>query len=283
MIQWHHRAPSGNSDLRASIYAGDIYQLPATVASRQAVEEARELLRDGLGVDEPRRAHQELSPDQLFARIGRIRRVMFLERHWHQHVHAMVESCGFDAKYMAVDPIRLRVISHRGHENPRAKAVYLPHRDTWYAHPQAVITWWIPLHDLGPEETFWLYPERFDRAIANDSEIFNYDDWVRDGWELKIGWQQRDSGIRARYPSIVGKVDEGPARGFATQSGENLLFSGSHFHATRKQCADRTRYSLDFRVVDLRDLESGRGAPEVDRRCRGSAMRDYVRLADVHT
>ena len=61
-----------------------------------------------------------------------------------------------------------------------AAPVYHPHRDIWYSHPAAMIVWWIPLDDLAPDETFELYPERFAAAVANDSEIFDYGDWVRD-------------------------------------------------------------------------------------------------------
>ena len=46
--------------------------------------------------------------------------------------------------------------------------------------------------------------------------------------------------------------------------GEVLLFSGAQFHRTLPQARGRTRFSLDFRVVDLDDHARGRGAPNAN-------------------
>jgi len=210
----------------------------------------------------------------LFARIGRVRKALYLRPSFHDAVRDVIGALGIDPARVAFDPLRLRVICHRGHENPLAAPVYHPHRDTWYGHPRALIAWWIPLDDLAADETFVFYPERFAAPVANDSEIFDYGDWVRDGWELKIGWQKL--GADARYPRAAPGVDGGRAVGFACRAGENLIFSGAHFHATLPQATGRTRYSLDFRIVDLDDHAAGAGAPDVDNRSRGSALRDYV-------
>src|SRR2546421_9567588 len=40
-----------------------------------------------------------------------------------QAVRDLVAECGFDAARTAFDPIRLRVVMHRGHENPKAAPV----------------------------------------------------------------------------------------------------------------------------------------------------------------
>ena len=188
----------------------------------------------------------------------------------------MLDALGFDSARIAFDPLRLRTVLHRGHDNPAAAAVYYAHRDTWYAHPMSAITWWIPLDDLSPDETFVFYPEKFRSAVPNNSEIFDYDAWVRDGWSLKIGWQDPDSGRRARYPGVTGDLDPGPALDFSCRAAENLLFSGAHFHRTLKQATGRARFSLDFRTVFLDDEAAGLGATNVDGRARGTALPDYA-------
>lgn len=273
------QAPATRAGLRSALYGGDIFLLAPTEASRRAVAAANEVLAAELAVSDIRAAHRELDEAAFFERIGRVRRALFCDPAWHAVVEAVVDDLGFADGPFAFDPIRLRVVAHRGHENPRARSVYYPHRDTWYAHPAAVVTWWIPLHDLGEAETFWLYPDAFERPIDNDSEVFDYRDWVRDGWELKIGWQQRDAGLTARYPGVVGRPSPGRALAFACRRGDNLLFSGAHFHQTRPQSLGQTRYSLDFRVVSLADSRGGLGAPNVDNRSRGSALVDYTRAA----
>jgi hypothetical protein len=258
------------------VYDGDVFLAPPTDASQRLVAAARAGLAEALDCapDDVRDVPQQISNDELFRRIGALRKELYLEPRFHDAIRDVIAAYDFDPARVAFDPLRLRVIRHRGHENPLAAPVYHPHRDTWYAHPRALIAWWIPLDDLAEHETFVFYPDRFAAPVANDSEIFDYDDWVRDGWELKIGWQKL--GTDARFPRSAPGVDGGRAVGFACRAGENLVFSGAQFHATLPQATGRTRYSLDFRIVDLDDHAAGAGAPNVDNRSRGSALRDYV-------
>lgn len=264
--------------LRRAVYDGDVFLMPDTRASRQLVLDARAALADALGCrpDEVRDVPQQIGNAELFARIGTLRKTLYLEPQFHAAVREVIAAYGIDPARVAFDPLRLRVIRHRGHENPLAAPVYHPHRDIWYSHPPALIAWWIPLDDLAPEETFVFYPERFAAPVDNDSEIFDYGDWVRDGWELKIGWQKLEAGATATYPRAAPGADGGRAVGFACETAQNLVFSGAQFHATLPQATGRTRFSLDFRIVDLDDHASGLGAPNVDNRSRGSALRDYV-------
>lgn len=268
--------PGRNEALRCALYEGHVFLAEATEPSRTLAERVRRRLSETLGPD-PREAQHRMSNDELFDRLGPLRRELYCDAEYHEALRTVIGALGFAPHEVAFDPLRLRVVRSRGHaEIPAAKAVYYPHRDTWYAHPQTLIAWWIPLDALGPEETFVFHPERFRQPVPNDSEIFDYDDWVRDGWELKIGWQRKESGLTARYPGIVGEVDGGPAVGFRCQAAQNLLFSGAHFHRTLPQATGRTRFSLDFRLVHLGDEAAGLGAPNVDARSRGSALRDYV-------
>lgn len=272
-----HRAPAATpSETRLALYDGDVFLLPSTDASRAMVEAARAELTRALGTSDVRSAAHALDEEPFFATIGAVRRAIYLEPRFHELARAMMAGAGLAPDEVAFDPARLRVIASRGDENPRAAPVYYPHRDTWYAHPQSVITCWTALDDLAEDETFVFHPERWRAAVANDSEIFDYDAWVKDGWGLKIGWQDRQSGSTARYPAVVGALDAGRAVGFSCRAGEVLLFSGAHLHRTLPQATGRTRFSLDLRAVHLGDHAGGLGAPNVDGRSRGSALRDYV-------
>ncbi len=263
--------------LRRGIYRGEVYLQPPTAGSLALVGRVRARLVQALG-PAPREAQHRMSNDELFTRLSPVRRELYCDPSYHDTLRALVVEQGGDPRSVAFDPLRLRVVRSGGHVDvPAARAVYYPHRDTWYAHPQTSIAWWIPLDDLDEEETFVFFPERFARPVPNDSEVFDYDAWVRDGWELKIGWQNTDAGLKARYPGVVGEVDRGPAVGFSCRRGQQLLFSGAHFHQTLPQTSGLTRFSLDFRLVHLADTEAGLGAPDVDGRSRGSALRDYVR------
>lgn len=271
------RMPVGEEGLRA-VYDGEVLLTEATAASLRLAEAAQELLRDALGA-QPREAQHHMPNSAFFEALKPVRRALFCEPAFHRMVAEVIEAAGLSAERFAFDPARLRVVKSGGGDEPAARAVYHPHRDTWYAHPMGAIAWWIPLDDLGPEETFEIYPEWWSRPVPNDSEVFDYGDWVRDGWELKIGWQKRDSGLTARYPTVTEPVDGGEPIRFGCRRGDNLLFAGAHFHRTLDQRSGRTRFSLDFRAVHLDHHAAGLGPRNVDGRSSGSALVDYVRGA----
>jgi hypothetical protein len=280
----HSDPPADNLAVREALYNGTVFRLPPTATSLQLVDNVLAELDRELGDGGPIRQAQFRYPDdEFFRRAGRLRRLFYMGPTYHQRVRSLMAECGFVAERTAFDPIRLRVVAHRGFENPRAAPVFYPHRDTWYANPQAQITWWIPLHDLAEPETFIFYPDYFAQSVANNSEVFDYTEWTRNGWSFKVGWQDPEAGARAIYPTVQGEIDHGTEVHFTCQAGEVFLFAGAHFHQTVRNMTGQTRFSLDFRTVDLADHATGSGAPNVDNRSRGSAaaVRDYVQPSDA--
>src|SRR5690606_23038728 len=63
--------------------------------------------------------------------------------------------------------------------------------------------------------------------------------------------------------------------------GGPLLFSASHLHSSIPNTSNETRFSIDFRVVNLKDLRTLDGAPNLDCKCTGSAIDDYLRAGDL--
>jgi hypothetical protein len=269
--------PSDNEEVRRSLYRGAIYQLAPTPASQRLVSDVLALLEGELGKGGPlREAQFRLSGEDFFRCVGRLRKVLYLEGRFHEAVRALMAEIGFAPPENAFDPLRLRVITHAGRDNPKAAPIYYTHRDTWYSNPQAQVSWWLPLHDVCEEETFVFYPDFFERAVPNESGLFNYDDWIRDKRELKIGWQNPDAGRQSLYPSAPEPEEPGTVRHFSCRAGEILFFAGAHLHQTRGHHSGRTRFSVDFRTVHLGDYQRGLGAPNVDNRSTGSALQDYL-------
>ncbi len=64
-------------------------------------------------------------------------------------------------------------------------------------------------------------------------------------------------------------------------AGGAILFSGAQMHSTVPNTSGLTRFSIDFRTVDLADLEGGLGAPKVDTYAMGTSLRDFRRARDA--
>ncbi len=174
--------PASNPSARTALYDGSVFLLPSTTETLELVARVVELLEQELGADF-RHTQFHVSSEEYFRRIGVLRKRIYTEPQFHQLVEAIVEVTGFELNETAYDPARLRVVAHAGHENPAAAPIYYGHRDTWYSNSQSMITWWIPLHDVTPAETFEFYPDDYLRPVNNDSERFDFQEWVSDGQE----------------------------------------------------------------------------------------------------
>jgi hypothetical protein len=90
-------------------------------------------------------------------------------------------------------------------------------------------------------------------------------DW---GLEL-IRARQRgeDAGKAAAIPVVPepsAPVDTTAELRLVVEPGDLLCFSGAHLHASVPNTSGVTRFSLEARTVDVDDVASGRGGPNVD-------------------
>lgn len=274
------KAPEDNSQLRQSIYNGDIYKLSPTKESLEIVDRAIQLIKEEFKTEDIRTKYLSMDKDEFFYAIGRLRKKLFKENHLNNLLVSLLNNLNFNQEDYMIEQLRLRAICHDGHLNPKAAPVYFPHRDTWYSHPQSLIVFWFPLDDLNANETFEFYPEFFNKPVHNDSEYFNYNEWTRNGEEKKIGWQNINTGIDSLYPTLKDNLKPHEKINFSCKKGEILIFSGSQYHKTIPQSLGTTRYSLDFRLVNLEDYKNNLGAPNVDNKSQGSALVDYISLAE---
>lgn len=272
--------PRSVDELRARLYQGELFILQATPESLAFVDAAQseidEVFRD---VGNARSAHLHLGKDEYFEKAGMLRRKIYKGPRFHILIANLLSALGFADSRTGVDPARLRVVLPGGHENPAAAAMYYGHRDTWYANPQAMLTWWIPLHDVDASNSFCFFPEHFDKPMKNDSEVFNFQRWVEQDEKKLIGWQDKNTGLTARYPQLL-EEPTGTQIPVKCGRGEILLFSGQHLHRTYQHNCELTRFSLDFRTVDFVDQERGKEAINTDNRSTGAWNKKFLALQD---
>jgi hypothetical protein len=68
---------------------------------------------------------------------------------------------------------------------------------------------------------------------------------------------------------------------FLPPPGGLIVFSSSQLHETVPNTTNFARYSIDFRTVHYDDVVARRGATNLDSRCTGTVMRDYLRASDL--
>jgi hypothetical protein len=152
-----------------------------------------------------------------------------------------------------------------------------PHRDTWYSAPSCQLNWWLPIYEIEPNNSMGFYPRYFGEAIKNNSEIYNYYEWntknrASASNHVKTDTREQPKAQQALEPVTVR---------FLPPPGGIILFSGAQLHETVPNTTNSARYSIDFRTVHLDDVVQRRGAPNVDARCTGTTMRDYLSASNL--
>ena len=84
-----------------------------------------------------------------------------------------------------------------------------------------------------------------------------------------------------KQPSPEEPIEFDPQIRVVTPVAGVLVFSAAHLHSTVPNTTSRTRFSIDFRTVNLDDLTEPRGAANVDSECTGTTPRDFVQASDL--
>ena len=84
-----------------------------------------------------------------------------------------------------------------------------------------------------------------------------------------------------KQPGPEEPIELDPQVRVVTPAGGTLVFSAAHLHSTVPNTTVRTRFSIDFRTVNIDDLLEGRGAPNVDSACTGTTLGDFLRASDL--
>ncbi|PKL76542.1 MAG: hypothetical protein CVV27_09750 [Candidatus Melainabacteria bacterium HGW-Melainabacteria-1] len=248
---------------------GEILKLPATELSLALCEKANGLLRKLLGSPYPESLHEIWSPARLHQAFGAVRRQLHLDPDLRQGYLDLLASLELDLNRTAIDQPRLRAVIPGVEAIPAATPMFYAHRDTWYANSPSQINLWIPLADYPASQTFVFWPERFARAIPNDSAEFDYIHW-----KANAGFQNPSPAAGSAFPRAL-ELPAGPPTGFDCRQGELLLFAAAHLHMSQPNPGPAIRYSLDLRLVCQDDLEQGLRAPDPDNRSKGSTLPDY--------
>jgi hypothetical protein len=59
-----------------------------------------------------------------------------------------------------------------------------------------------------------------------------------------------------------------------------VIFSAAQMHSTVPNTSGHTRFSIDFRTVNVEDVTNRHGAVNVDSACTGTSLRDFLRASD---
>lgn len=262
---------------RQRLYAGDIVILSPTAGTKALVSLAREMLEEAFAPHDPRSIHKHATPERVAAALSKLKPNFIHHPECKKLIPMIMSENGVSLADLYFDVPRLRSAYPSHFLSSGIAYAFHPHRDTWYSAPMCQINWWIPIYPLDPDNAMAFYPRYFSEPVKNNSEIYNYYEW---NTKSRAAAAQHVKSDTREQPKPQQELDPLTVR-YLPPPGGTIVFSGAQLHATVPNTTDLARYSIDFRTVHLDDVVARRGAPNLDSRCTGTTMRDYLRASDL--
>ncbi len=262
---------------RARTYAGALTILPPTEASLALVSHARHLIEEAFGPN-PIQAQLACPAEEAALRLSRLKPHFIHHPITRELLSKLLLAYGCDPKRTYQDVPRIRSAFPSKYLSTGIAYAHHPHRDTWYSAPMCQINWWMPIYDFDPTQGMAFHPRYWNHYIANGSADFSYYRWNADGRKNAAKHVGTDTRVQ---PHPEEPIELEPEVCCVVPAGAVIVFSAAHLHSTVNNISDRTRWSVDFRTVDIEDVEDHVGAPNVDSFPTGTSLRDFRRLDDA--
>ena len=271
-------SPRSEDERRQRLYAGDLFVHSPTKSSQELCALARSLSEDAFAPHDPPVAQESMPPEEYAGILADLKPKFIHHPQAKELIRGMFAELGCDIEKTYFDVPRLRTMAHGEYMKAGLALQFHAHRDTWFSAPHAQLNWWLPVYDVEPENSMAFHPRYFGQPVKNSSSIYDYDEWNRTGRQQAA--QQIKEETR-KQPEAEEELELSPDVRVITPVGGALIFSGAQMHSTVPNTTQRTRFSIDFRTVNLDDLVSGKAAPNVDSECTGTTLGDFRRASDL--
>jgi hypothetical protein len=239
---------------------------------------ARELVGEAFAGHDPELAQFDMTVDEYAAILSVLKPRFIHHPESKEFIQKILVERGCDPTETYFDVPRLRTSTSNDFLTTGIAFAWHPHRDTWFSAPMAQLNHWMPVFDITEDNAMAFHPEYFDRPVKNDSIIYNYYEWNAKHRGAATSNVRADA---RPLPRPTEPVDLSSSTVFVTPVGGMIQFSAHQLHSSVPNVSGRTRFSIDFRTVNVADIRAGRGASNVDSHCTGSAIRDFVSAADL--
>ena len=262
---------------REQAYAGTLFFYTPTAASRALCEHAWDLIAEAFSPLDPIEAQEQLSVEKYAEVIGPMKTEFTHHIRSKELIRDYLVDLGADPEKTYFDIPRMRVVTHSAFLTSGVGYAYNAHRDIWYAAPPCQLNWWLPITDIGSQSALAFHPVQWDEPTPNSSEGFDAYEWNAVGRAEAAKHVKSDT---RNHPVPVGQVNLEPTVRIVGPAASSILFSAAQLHSTVPNTSGRTRFSLDFRTVNLDDLVGRIGAPNIDNSSTGTTARDFLRASD---
>ena|SRR5437867_1706766 len=263
---------------RERLYQGELFVYLPIASSLEFCDFAREMIGEAFPGLDPQIAQRSL-PVERFAEILAELKPKFIHHpKSKEYIRRILGELGCDLEKTYFDVPRMRTSTSDNYLTSGIAYAFHMHRDTWYSAPFSQLNWWIPIYEIEPENAMAFHPRYWNQPVRNGSSSYNYDEWNQTGRKTAAQHVKTDT---RKQPRPEEPVDPDPQIRVILPVGSILVFSAAQMHSTVPNTSGRTRFSIDFRTVNIDDIVAQRGAPNLDSASTGTTLRDYLRGVDL--
>jgi hypothetical protein len=266
-----------DDERRQKLFGGDLFVYSPTPRSLELVAFAREMAETALAPHYPPDAQHHMEKQAYVDVLAGLKPTFINHARSKELVAGILADLDIDLDEAYLDVPRLRTMTSE-YLNAGLTLQFEPHRDTWFSAPFSQLNYWIPVYDVAEDNAMAFHPRYFANGVRNSSRDYNYAEWVANSRAAAA--TQIDMETR-KQPEAEEEVERTPDIRVITPPGGILIFSGAQLHTTVPNTSGRTRFSIDFRVVNRRDVQTHNGAPNVDSDCTGTNLGDFMRATDL--
>jgi hypothetical protein len=268
----------GDDTRRTRLYEGQLFVYSPSPGALALVGLARELIREAFGALDPETAQYHMPVDRYAATLAELKPKFIHHPESKRIIQQILEEHRCDGAKTYFDVPRLRTATSDDYLTSGIAYAFHPHRDTWYSAPQCQLNWWMPVYDIESGRAMAIHPRYWAQPVANSSNTYNYTEWNA---KSRFNAAQHIKTDNRVQPRALEALELDPQIRMVLPVGGLMVFSGAHMHSTGPNATGRTRFSIDFRTVHFDDAQSMSGAPNVDSKCTGTTMNDYLRGTDL--
>ncbi len=263
---------------RESLFAGNFFLYTGRPGAAALAQHAKDLIAETFGDTDPERAQFGLSVEEFIAKVGPLKSEFTNGQRTKELCQAFAADLDVDPEKTYFDIPRLRVIPAENFLTAGVSYNYKAHRDMWYGHPQQLVNYWVPVFPVVGDNVMSMFTDYFDKPVKNGSNQYDYDEWVAK--HRHSAAEHTTSDVRP-HPLPLEEVDARGEIRIAGGSGDIMMFSSNHLHASAPNLSGVTRFSYDLRTINIDDVRGGRGPRNVDSGATGTTLGDFLRVSDL--
>jgi hypothetical protein len=263
---------------RRQLYNGQLFAYSNRPSIRALCDFAGEMVREAFHPLDPLTAQFDMPVEKFVEIFGPLKPKFIHHPRTKEIIRNILQDFGCDVEDTFQDVPRLRAVTSDAYLTSGVGYAHHLHRDTWYSAPMQQINWWLPIFEMTSESSMAFHPAYWDKAVKNGSHEFNYYEWNSTGRASAAQHIKTDT---RKQPKPEEPMNLDPQVRLVPEPGGVILFSGAQMHSTVPNTSGKTRFSIDFRTVNVADIKKGITAPNLDSHCTGTSLRDFLRARDL--